>query len=82
MHIKPLRGDLENYLKVHTLSKKYEKAKMLFENNPFHPSLNTEILEPKERLVYLFRLNKKHRAIFIDVDVETVEIMALTNHYK
>lgn len=82
MHVKPLRGDLENYLKIHALSKKYEKAKTLFENNPFHPSLNTEILEPKERLVYLFRLNKKYRAIFIDVDVETVEIIALTNHYK
>lgn len=82
MHIKPLRGDLENYLKVHTLSKKYEKAKMLFENNPFHPSLNTEILEPKERLVYSFRLDKKYRAIFIYVDVEIVEIIALTNHYQ
>lgn len=82
MQIKPLRGDLENYLKIHNLSKKYEKAKTLFENNPFHPSLNTEILEPKERLVYSFRLDKKYRAIFIYVDVETVEIIALTNHYK
>lgn len=82
MHIKPLRGDLEDYLKVHNLSKKFEKAKILFENNPFHPSLNTEILEPKERHIYSFRLDKKYRAIFIYVDVETIEIIAFTNHYK
>lgn len=82
MHIKPLRGDLEDYLKVHNLSKKYEKAKTLFENNPFYPSLKTEILEPKERLIYSFRLDKKYRAIFIYIDVETVEIIVLTNHYK
>ncbi|MBN1839308.1 MAG: hypothetical protein JW802_04600 [Campylobacterales bacterium] len=82
MHIKPIRSDLEAYLREHNLTKKFQKAKMFFENNPFHPSLNTEILEPKERLIYSFRLDKKYRAIFIYVDVETVEIIALTNHYK
>ncbi len=46
MKIKEIRDDLENYLKKHNLSKKYEKAKKLFENDPFYPSLNTEILEP------------------------------------
>ena len=64
MIIKPLREDLEKYLKKHTLEKKYKKAKELFEYNPFYPSLNTELLEPKERLIYSFRLDKKYRAIF------------------
>lgn len=57
MHIKSLRGDLEAYLKEHNIAKRF------FENNPFHPSLNTELLEPKEKLIYSFRLDKKYRAI-------------------
>ena len=56
MKIKNIRGDLESYLKKHNLTKKYKKAKKLFEDNPFYPSLNTEILEPKDRLIYSFRL--------------------------
>ncbi|AFL69575.1 hypothetical protein [Sulfurospirillum barnesii] len=82
MHIKPIRSDLEAYLREHNLTKKFQKAKIFFENNPFHPSLNTEILEPKERLIYSFRLDKKYRAIFIYIDTETIEIITLTNHYK
>jgi hypothetical protein len=56
MKIKKIRDDLESYLKKHNLEKKYLKAKKLFENDPFYPSLNTEILEPKDRLIYSFRL--------------------------
>ncbi|KFL34547.1 hypothetical protein JU57_04370 [Sulfurospirillum sp. SCADC] len=82
MHIKSLRGDLEAYLREHNLTKKFEKAKKLFENNPFHPSLNTELLEPKERLIYSFRLDKKYRAIFIYIDTSMIEIVVFTNHYK
>jgi len=65
MQIKPLRDDLQNYLKKHNLKKKYKKAKKLFENDPFYSSLNTELLEPKDKLIYSFRLDKKYRAIFI-----------------
>jgi len=82
MTIKQLRDDLEKYLKRHNLEKKYEKAKNLFEQDPFYPSLNTELLEPKDRLVYSFRLDKKYRAIFIYVDGNTIEIVLFTNHYK
>ena len=60
MTISPLRDDLERYLKRHNLNKKYTKAKTFFQNDPFHPSLNTELLEPKERLIYSFRLDKKY----------------------
>lgn len=82
MTIKQIRDDLEKYLKKHNLQKKYKKAKNLFEQDPFHPSLNTELLEPKDRLVYSFRLDKKYRAIFIYVDENTIEIVLFTNHYK
>jgi len=82
MTIKQIRNDLEKYLKKHNLEKKYKKAKNLFEKDPFYPSLNTELLEPKERLVYSFRLDKKYRAVFIYVDENTIEIVMFTNHYK
>jgi len=82
MKIKELREDLKLYLKKHNLEKKYVKAKKLFEFDPFYPSLNTELLEPKERLIYSFRLDKKYRVIFIYVEKDLVEVIAVTNHYK
>jgi len=82
MTIKKIRDDLEKYLKKHSLENKYKKAKKLFEQDPFYPSLNTELLEPKDRLVYSFRLDKKYRAIFIYINENTIEIVLFTNHYK
>jgi plasmid maintenance system killer protein len=82
MKIKPLREDLTSYLRARNLETKFNKCKSLFEINPFYPSLNTEILEPKQRLIYSFRLDKKYRALFIYTDKEEVEIIAITNHYR
>ena len=82
MIIKILRDDLDEYLKKHNLNKKYLKAKKLFENDPFYPSLSTELLEPKDRLIYSFRLDRKYRVIFIYTDTNIVEILTITNHYK
>ncbi|MFZ3054305.1 MAG: hypothetical protein WA099_12975 [Sulfuricurvum sp.] len=82
MTILELRDDQIEYLKQHQLLKKYEKAKQLFEQNPFHPSLNMELLEPKHRLLYSFRLDRKYRAIFAYVEHEVIEIITFTNHYK
>ena len=77
-----LREDIEEYIKKHGLSKKWEKVKRLFENNPSHPSLNTELLEPKHRLVYSFRIDRKHRALFICLPEDKIEIIAVTRHYR
>jgi Txe/YoeB family toxin of Txe-Axe toxin-antitoxin module len=77
-----LRDDIKKYLKKHGLAKKWEKAKKLFENDPSYPSLNTELLEPKHRLIYSFRLDKKYRAIFICLPEGKVEIIAVTKHYR
>ena len=82
MQINPIRDDLDKYLKKYNLEKKYTKAKIFFEKDPFYPSLNTELLEPKDRLIYSFRLDKKYRAIFIYINDNTIEIIAFTNHYK
>lgn len=77
-----LRDDIQKYLQKHGLAKKWEKAKKLFEKEPSHPSLYTELLEPKHLLIYSFRLNKKYRAIFICLPEDKVEIIAVTNHYR
>ena len=60
--ITEIRNDIKEYLRDHGILKKWQKAKRLFENNPFHPSLNTELLEPKHRLIYSFRIDKRYRA--------------------
>lgn len=82
MTIAELSNEQDEYLKNHQLTKKYQKAKELFEQNPFHPSLNLELLEPKHRLIYSFRLDRKYRVIFIYIAREEIEILTITNHYK
>ena len=77
-----LRDDIKKYLRKHGLLRKWEMAKRLFENDPFYPSLNTELLEPKHRRIYSFRLDEKYRAIFIYLPEDKVEIIAVTKHYR
>ncbi len=77
-----LRNDIKKYLRKHGLGKKWEKAKKLFESDPSHPSLNAELLEPKHRLIYSFRIDKKYRALFICLPGDKVEIVAVTKHYR
>lgn len=76
-----LREDIKQYIQNHDLLRKWEKAKRVFENNPSHPSLHTELLEPKHRLIYSFRIDKKQRAIFICLPGNKIEIIAVTKHY-
>lgn len=82
MNIRPLRKDIEEYLKEHKLLKKWIKCKSLFEENPRHPSLHTELLKPKERLIYSFRLDKKYRVIFLVHEGKSIEVIKVTNHYQ
>ncbi len=76
-----LREDLKKYIHKHGLSKKWERVKTLFENDPSHPSLKTELLEPKHRLIYSFRIDIKYRALFICLPNNKIEIIAITKHY-
>lgn len=82
MKILPLRLDLERYLDRHQLRKKWNKQFRLFEQSWRHPSLHTELLEPRDLQIYSFRLDRKYRAIFVFVDDGTVEIIDLTSHYQ
>ena len=81
MKIKPLRKDLVEYIGVHHLEKKWQKANRLFEIDIRHPSLNTELLEPRWRGIYSFRIDKTYRALFF-IARNTAEVFQITKHYK
>jgi len=82
MKILPLHPDILTYLEKRGLGKKFEKQKSLFEHNPFYPSLETELLEPRSMRIWSFRLDKKYRAIFIFRDRDQIEILDVNNHYQ
>jgi len=82
MKILSLHPETEEYLRKHNLERKFEKQKKFFEKNPFHPSLKTELLEPRKMRIWSFRVNRKYRAIFIFRQKDTVEIIDVTPHYK
>ena len=81
MRILKLHSDLEKKLKRYQLEKKFIKAKELFEDNSSHPSLKTELLEPKHFKIYSFRLDRKFRAIFVIIRDEA-KIIDINLHYQ
>jgi len=82
INVKPLRPDLQKYLSRHNLVKKFEKQLSLFRENPRHPFLHTEILEPRSLKIYSFRLDIKYRIIFIMTKVDEAEIIDINDHYQ
>lgn len=82
MQVKPLRTDLQKYVKIHNLSKKFSKQLEKFIENPRHPSLHTEILIPKHLKLYSFRIDRKYRAIFILLSSNLAEIVDINDHYQ
>lgn len=81
-YIRPLRKDIVAYVKSRGLNRKWDKSRELFLENPRHPSLHTEILEPKENLVYSFRIDHQYRALFLVHNDKSIEIIKITNHYQ
>jgi len=72
-----------DYLKKRGLLKKFEKQLKILGINPRYPSLNVELLQPKDRGIYSFRVDRKYRALFVyRDDLETIEILAVTDHYQ
>lgn len=82
MNVLPLSNRLLKYLQTHNLAKRFKKQEVIFEANPFHPSLRTEILEPKHLKIYSFRISQKYRAIFIYTGDSDIEIIDINNHYE
>lgn len=46
------------------VQKKAERREKLFHQNPFHPTLQTEKLKPKEKEYWSFRIDKEYRIVF------------------
>ena len=82
MEILTLSARVSRYLERRNLLQVFEKQRKLFEVNPLHPSLNTEILHPKHLRIYSFRITRAYRAIFIYVGSNSVKIIDINNHYQ
>lgn len=81
--ILPLKPIIIKLLQKHKLSFKYQKQIELFSQNPKHPSLHLELLEPRQHGIYSFRIDKKYRAIFVfRPDIIAIEILTITVHYN
>ena len=62
------------------IQKKAEKKEKLFRQNPFHPSLHTEKLEPKGKEVWSFRVDKKYRIFFRFINSNRVLFLTIGLH--
>ena len=82
MKILSIHSEIREYLRKRGLEKKFEKQKQLFEQNPFYPSLQTELLEPRKMRIWSFRIDRKYRAIFIFREKDTIEIIDVNDHYQ
>jgi plasmid maintenance system killer protein len=80
MKILDLTPHLKAILDRHGLRKAFGKQKSLFENNWRHPSLHTEILEPRHLKIYSFRITQKWRALFF-VKNSVVEVFDITDYH-
>ena len=82
MKILPLSKLIEKKIKKYNLQVKFSKQLKLLCLNPKHPSLNVELLEPKEFGIYSFRIDRKFRGLFIfREDKKALEIINITVRY-
>ncbi len=82
MHARPLSPRLQKYITKHKLDRAFAKQLSLFLLSPRHPSLHTELLEPKYLGIYSFRVTRSYRAIFIYEGNRAIEIVDINNHYE
>lgn len=62
------------------IQRKAEKREPLFRENPFHPSLKTEKLSPKEKEYWSFRIDREYRIIFRFGEDSTVYFLTCGHH--
>lgn len=71
------------YIVLSGLHKKYTKQISLLSENPRHPGLQVELLEPKERGIYSFRVDRQFRGIFFFIpEQNAIKIVDVNNHYQ
>ena len=54
----------------------------LFKDNPFHPSLRTEKLHPKQHEVWSFRVDLAYRIIFKFIESNHAELRYIGHHHS
>jgi len=80
--ILPLKPKLKAKVKKYCLERKFQKKLKLLAENPRHPALHLELLEPRQYGIYSFRIDRKFRALFIfRPDKSAIEILNITVHY-
>lgn len=62
------------------IQRKAEKQERIFCQNPFYPSLHTEKLEPRNKEVWSFRIDKKYRIFFRFVNSNKVLFLTVGPH--
>jgi Txe/YoeB family toxin of Txe-Axe toxin-antitoxin module len=81
--ILPLSSHVRLSLEKHDLWKKFTKQQKHLTQNSDHTSLHVEILEPRWRGIYSFRIDRKYRALFVfRTDKKAIEILTITVHYR
>lgn len=81
MEIQVVTRKVWTYLRERELEKKWRKACAYFEKDIRHPSLHTELLEPREEMIFSFRVDRKYRALFV-IKEDKALVFRVTNHYK
>lgn len=82
MRVEPIDPVLATYLRKCNLQKKFEKQLAFFLDNPRHPSLHTERLEPPELKLYSFRIDREYRVVFLFLSRDSIEIVDVNDHYQ
>ena len=62
------------------IQKKAERREKLFRQNPFHSSLQTEKLKPKEKEYWSFRIDPEYRILFRFRDDHSVFFLTCGHH--
>ena len=80
--VAPLSNIVLKKAQKYQIKRELLKTLQLLKENPKHPSLHVELLEPKKYAIWSFRIDRKFRALFImHKDKQIVEILAITVHY-
>lgn len=63
-----------------SIQRKAEKQEKNFRENPFHPSLHTEKLEPRRKEVWSIRVDRRYRIVFRFIDGDTALFLTVGPH--
>lgn len=61
--------------------KKFQQKIELFKNNPKHPSLHSEKLEPKDQNRWSIRIDKQYRAVLVKTGENTITIYYIGDYH-